>query len=78
MKYYVEGCGKPVRIRLGEDAFLNGSTNRYIDGRQKAIFLIPLEAPQQQEATSFDQREYVRNTRVARRDGLLQGAWADD
>ncbi len=37
----VEGWDKPVRIRLEEDAFFDGDTVRYIDGRQEAIFTIP-------------------------------------
>ena len=43
----VPSWGKPVRIKLEEDAFFDGSTTWYIDGRQKAIFLIP-RAPAQQ------------------------------
>lgn len=43
----VERWGKPVRIKLEEDAFFDGTSTRYIDGRQKAIFLIPRQAPQQ-------------------------------
>ena len=43
----VPSWGKPVRIKLEEDAFFDGSTTWYIDGRQKAIFLIPRVPPQQ-------------------------------
>lgn len=43
----VPSWGKPVRIKLEEDAFFDGSTAWYIDGRQKAIFLIPRVPPQQ-------------------------------
>jgi Xaa-Pro aminopeptidase len=43
----VRSWGKPVRIKLEEDAFFDGQTTRYIDGRQKAIFLIPRVPPQQ-------------------------------
>lgn len=43
----VASWGKPVRIKLEEDAFFDGETTRYIDGRQKAIFLIPRVPPQQ-------------------------------
>ncbi len=43
----VESWGKPVRIRLEEDAFFDGEQTRYIDGRQKAIFTIPRQPPQQ-------------------------------
>lgn len=43
----VESWGKAVRIKLEEDAFFDGRDTRYIDGRQKAIFLIPRVAPQQ-------------------------------
>ena len=42
----VESWDKPVRIMLEEDAFFDGETVRFIDGRQKAIFTIPrLESP---------------------------------
>jgi len=33
--------GKPVRIKLEEDAFFDGEKTWYIDGRQREIFLIP-------------------------------------
>jgi hypothetical protein len=33
--------GKPVRIKLEEDAFFDGETTWYIDGRQKSFHLIP-------------------------------------
>ena len=32
---------KTVRIMLEEDGFYDGSTFRYIDGRQREIFMIP-------------------------------------
>ena len=37
----VPSWGKPVRIRLEEDAFFDGEKVWYIDGRQREIFLIP-------------------------------------
>jgi len=37
----VEDWEGPVRIKLEEDAFFDGTTVSYIDGRQKNIFLIP-------------------------------------
>jgi len=40
----VESWDKPVRIMLEEDAFFDGKTVRYIDGRQEAIFKIPASA----------------------------------
>lgn len=43
----VPSWGKPVRIRLEEDAFFDGSKTRYIDGRQTRIHLIPRVPPQQ-------------------------------
>ncbi len=39
--------GMPVRIKLEEDAFFDGETVRYIDGRQRAIHLIPRIPAQQ-------------------------------
>ncbi|MDZ7643052.1 MAG: M24 family metallopeptidase [Woeseiaceae bacterium] len=33
--------GKAVRIKLEEDAFFDGETTWYIDGRQRELFLIP-------------------------------------
>jgi Xaa-Pro aminopeptidase len=39
--------GKSVRIKLEEDAFFDGQNVEYIDGRQKAIYLIPRVPPQQ-------------------------------
>jgi hypothetical protein len=39
--------GKTVRIKLEEDAFFDGQNVEYIDGRQKAIYLIPRVPPQQ-------------------------------
>ena len=35
------------RIKLEEDAMFDGDSVYYIDGRQKEIFLIPRQAPQQ-------------------------------
>lgn len=35
------GWSRPVRIRLEEDAFFDGDTVRYIDGRQTTLHLIP-------------------------------------
>ena len=43
----VESWEKPVRIKLEEDAFFDGENMVYIDGRQKSVFLVPREAPQQ-------------------------------
>ena len=43
----VPSWGKPVRIKLEEDAMFDGDSVYYIDGRQKEIFLIPRQAPQQ-------------------------------
>ncbi|MEM9209139.1 MAG: M24 family metallopeptidase, partial [Pseudomonadota bacterium] len=37
----VPSWGKPVRIRLEEDAYFDGESVWYIDGRQREIFLIP-------------------------------------
>lgn len=37
----VPSWGKAVRIKLEEDAFFDGSKTWYIDGRQKALHLIP-------------------------------------
>ena len=37
----IESWDKPVRISLEEDAFFDGKTVRYIDGRQEAVFTIP-------------------------------------
>ena len=39
--------GKEVRIMLEEDAFFDGNTVRYIDGRQLEIFTIPALPPRQ-------------------------------
>jgi Xaa-Pro aminopeptidase len=41
----IETWGKPVRIKLEEDAFFDGERTLYIDGRQKEILLIPRAAP---------------------------------
>ena len=43
----VPSWGKPVRIKLEEDAMFDGDSVYYIDGRQKEIFLIPRQVPQQ-------------------------------
>ena len=43
----VPAWDKPVRIKLEEDAFFDGQTTRYIDGRQREIFLIPRQPPTQ-------------------------------
>jgi hypothetical protein len=43
----VPSWNKAVRIKLEEDAFFDGETTRYIDGRQKEFLLIPREAPVQ-------------------------------
>lgn len=39
--------GKAVRIKLEEDAFFDGKSTHYIDGRQKRLLLIPRNPPQQ-------------------------------
>lgn len=46
----VPSWGKPVRIKLEEDAFFNGENTWYIDGRQTAIHLIP-RSPAEQGST---------------------------
>lgn len=38
---YLEEWGKEIRIMLEEDAFFDGTTVRYIDGRQTELMLIP-------------------------------------
>ena len=38
---FIEEWGKEIRIMLEEDAFFNGETVRYINGRQKRFLLIP-------------------------------------
>lgn len=43
----VESWGKDVRIRLEEDAFFDGETTYYIDGRQREFLLIPRQPPLQ-------------------------------
>ncbi len=43
----IESWGKPVRIKLEEDAFFDGERTYYIDGRQKELMLIPRIAPVQ-------------------------------
>jgi hypothetical protein len=41
----IKSWGKPVRIKLEEDAMYDGKNVYYIDGRQKEIFLIPRQIP---------------------------------
>jgi Xaa-Pro aminopeptidase len=41
----ISSWGKPVRIKLEEDAMFDGKDVYYIDGRQKEIFLIPRQVP---------------------------------
>jgi hypothetical protein len=43
----VPSWGKAVRIKLEEDAFFDGETTHYIDGRQTEFLLIPRVAPVQ-------------------------------
>ena len=43
----VPSWGKAVRIRLEEDAFFDGESTYYIDGRQREFLLIPRPAPVQ-------------------------------
>jgi hypothetical protein len=43
----VGSWGKGVQIKLEEDAFFDGETTRYIDGRQKSFLLIPRTPPLQ-------------------------------
>lgn len=43
----IDSWGKSVRIQLEEDAFFDGESTRYIDGRQKEFHLIPRVAPVQ-------------------------------
>ena len=43
----VESWGKDVRISLEEDAFFDGETTWYIDGRQKQLLLVPRQPPVQ-------------------------------
>lgn len=38
---YLEEWGKEIRIMLEEDAYFDGNGVRYIDGRQKSLYLIP-------------------------------------
>ena len=38
---YIEEWGKEIRIMLEEDAFFDGETVQYINGRQKRFLLIP-------------------------------------
>lgn len=39
--------GKPVRVKLEEDAFFDGDSTWYIDGRQREIYLIPRQPARQ-------------------------------
>ncbi|WP_373991588.1 M24 family metallopeptidase [Duganella sp. BuS-21] len=41
----IPGWKEPVRIMLEEDAFFDASGVRYINGRQKSLFLLPRPAP---------------------------------
>ncbi len=43
----MESWGKPIRIKLEEDAFFDGEHTYFIDGRQKDMLLIPRVAPVQ-------------------------------
>lgn len=43
----VQSWGKPVRMKLEEDAFFDGEQMYYIDGRQKELLLIPRVPPVQ-------------------------------
>ncbi|MEZ4847608.1 MAG: hypothetical protein R3B93_03040 [Bacteroidia bacterium] len=38
---YIEEWKKEIRMMMEEDAFFDGEKVRYIDGRQKELFLIP-------------------------------------
>lgn len=42
---FIEEWGKEIRIMLEEDAFFDGTSVRYIDGRQTALFVIPRPLP---------------------------------
>jgi len=42
---YIEEWGKEIRIMLEEDAFFDGTSVRYIDGRQTELFVIPRPLP---------------------------------
>ena len=41
---FLEAWKKEIRIMMEEDAFFDGSSVRYIDGRQTRLFLIPKPA----------------------------------
>ncbi len=43
----VPSWGKPVRIKLEEDAFFDGTSTWYIDGRQTSLLLIPRDPAKQ-------------------------------
>ena len=45
---FIEEWGKEIRIMLEEDAFFDGKTTRYIDGRQTELFVIPRPLPPNQ------------------------------
>jgi len=40
-KIHLEEWGKDIRMMMEEDAFFDGETVRYIDGRQTELFLVP-------------------------------------
>lgn len=42
---FIEEWNKEIRIMLEEDAFFDGTTVRYIDGRQMELFVIPRPLP---------------------------------
>ena len=42
---YLEEWGKEIRVMLEEEAFFDGETVRYIDGRQTELLLIPRPLP---------------------------------
>jgi Xaa-Pro aminopeptidase len=42
---FIKEWNKEIRIMLEEDAFFDGSSMRYIDGRQKEFFVIPRPMP---------------------------------
>jgi len=42
---FIKEWNKEIRIMLEEDAFFDGTSVRYIDGRQKELMLIPRQLP---------------------------------
>jgi len=42
---FIDEWGKEIRMMMEEDAFFDGKTVRYIDGRQVELFLIPRPGP---------------------------------